>query len=892
MKKIYIVDAVNILFRSFHAIGPMTNPKGESTNALYGFIRSILKLIKDYAPDHFIAVFDGPSSKEKRSAIYSEYKMHREKMPEDLFQQLERALIFCKLAGIPHLAVPGVEADDTIGSIALWAEKKGAQVFICSSDKDLCQLVSKHIFMLHVHKDNMLVDEEKVKELFGVTPKQIVDLLAIMGDASDNVPGLEGFGQKTAAALLNQFGTLDAILAHPEKVAGEKKQETLRRDREIALMSRELVKLYTDVEFPHNEEFFELKAGDEPALKEFYQEMHFMSLLKTLDGEKAEADAPKKIADDKDLGYVLVNDEKAFTQLVEKLAEVKEICIDLETTDLRPLDAQIVGIGFGIHPKHAWYVPFNGQLSPHTLLEKLKPLLENPQIGFYAHNLKYDMHVLQNVGITIKNICFDTLLASYVINPQNQRHNLDTLALEKFGKVKVPIEDLIGKGKKQISMADVPLEKISHYCCEDVDYTVRLKQLFEKELAQAEVLAVFEKIELPLLPVLVRMERNGIYIDKEKLKRMSHELTHQLGKLEKEICEMAGETFNISSPKQLSHILFEKMGVKPLKKTTTGYSTSAEVLESLKDEVPMVHRILEFRTLEKLRSTYVDALPEQVNPRTQRIHCTFNQSVTATGRLSSQDPNLQNIPIRTELGRRIREAFEPEKPHWSFLAGDYSQIELRLLAHLSQDPVLIKAFTEGEDVHAYTASVVFDTPLKEVTPEMRARAKAVNFGIIYGQQAYGLSEVLDIDYKEAADFIDTYFKRYKQVKEYLEFCKECTRKTGHSITMTGRIRPIPEINSKNPMIRAAAERLAVNTPLQGTAADLIKIAMIDIDAKLQKQPEWGMMILQIHDELLFESPDDQIDALAAYVKRAMEGVFKLSVPLVVDISIGKNWKEC
>jgi DNA polymerase-1 len=494
--------------------------------------------------------------------------------------------------------------------------------------------------------------------------------------------------------------------------------------------------------------------------------------------------------------------------------------------------------------------------------------------------------------VKISRICFDTILASYLINPQTQRHNLDLLTLEKFGKVKIPIEDLIGKGKKQISMADVPLQKISDYCCEDVDYTLRLKEVFEKELKHLNLSLVFEQIELPLLPVLAEMERTGIFVDLKKLKHMSEELKEQLKELEQQIYHLAGEQFNLNSPKQLSVILFEKLGIKPPKKTTTGYSTAFDVLDGLKEEAPIIKKIIDYRTLEKLRSTYVDALPEQVNPHTHRIHCTFNQSVAATGRLSCQDPNLQNIPIRTHLGKKLREAFKPQHSDLSFLAADYSQIELRLLAHLSEDPALVKAFQAGEDIHTYTAALVFDVPLDEVTPEMRYQAKAVNFGILYGQQAYGLSQQLGIDYHEAEHFIATYFKRYAHVKQFLEFCKESVRKTGRAITLTGRQRPIPEIHSKNPAIRAAAERLAINTPLQGTAADLIKMAMIEVDNHLKAHPDEGKMILQIHDELLFEVPDNQTKKLSSKVKTIMEGVFTLNVPLIVDISIGKNWGEC
>jgi DNA polymerase I len=884
MNKIFVVDAVNFLFRSYYAIGPMTNPKGESTGALFGFIRSILKVIKDFSPTHFVAVFDGPDNKRSRTDIYSEYKSHRKGMPEDLIPQLDKAEIFCQLAGIPLLCIPGVEADDTMGSIATWAGKKGAEVFICTSDKDLCQFVNERTFVVNVYKDNLIIDKEKVVELFGVKPEQIVDYLAITGDASDNIPGLEGFGPKTAATLLQEFGSLDNLLSAPEKVAGKKKQETLISGRETALLSRRLALIQTDVEFPREEEFFRLKAAEADELKAFYLEQHFLSLLKEIEP------AHKKIQ--KEVSYRLVEEEAELISLVEKWLGAKELCIDTETTELHPMRARLVGLGIGVAPGEAWYVPMNSRLGRRRALALLSPLFESAEIGFYGHNIKYDLHVLANEGIALRKVSFDTMLASYLLSPQVQRHNLDALSLEKFGKVKIPIEDLIGKGKKEIGMLDVPIEKVSEYCCEDVDYTCRLKELFAKELLEQDLKEVFEKIEIPLLPVLAGMERKGIFVDVEKLKKMSKELAGQIEHLQKEIYKVAGEEFNLNSPKQLSVILFEKMGIKPPKKTATGYSTDAEVLESLKESAPVVSLILDYRTLEKLRSTYVDALPEQIQPATGRIHCTFMQSVAATGRLACQDPNLQNIPVRTKEGRKIREAFRPQADNASFLSGDYSQIELRLLAHLSADPSLMKAFVDGEDVHTFTAALVFDVPLKSVTDEMRQRAKAVNFGIIYGQQAYGLSQQLSISYEEAEGFIQTYFQRYKQVKEFLEHCKEQTRKTGYAITITGRKRPIPEILSKNPQMRSAAERLAVNTPLQGSQADLIKLAMLQISDHLKERPELGSMILQIHDELLFEAPDSSLDALSKLVKSKMEGIFSLNVPIVVDISIGKNWGEC
>lgn len=887
MKKLYILDAFNFLFRSYFAIGPMTNGEGESTGALYGFIRSLYKIINDFNTDYLVAVFDGPNNKKSRIELYSEYKGHRAAMPEDLFPQLENALEYCDMAGIPFLSVEGVEADDTMGSIAKWAEKKKIDIFICSSDKDLCQLVDDHIKVINPHKDNLLIDKDKVKELFGVRPDQLIDYLAMVGDASDNIPGLEGIGPKTAASLLTQFDTLDYILAHPDQISG-KKQETIRSGKEMALLSRKLATIQLDVPFPKDEDFFRIKMPDLEKVKAFYHHQRFLSLLREIDTTAA----PQHETKEEKVDYIAIDEEESLNALIAKLEKEPEICLDTETTDLRPMTAELVGIGLALKPHHAWYIPLNGKLGKKKVLDALRPLLEHPHISFYGHNIKYDLHALQNEGLTIHNISFDTMLASYLTAPQQQRHNLDALALDKFKKVKIPIEDLIGKGKKQISMADVPIDKVTTYCCEDVDVTCRLKGLFEKELEEKELIPVFRDIEIPLIPILFKMERKGIYVDVHKLKTLSHDLTQAIERAEKKIYELAGEEFNINSPKQLSKILFEKLGIAPPKKTTTGFSTAAEVLESLQEKAPIVKVILEYRTFEKLRSTYVDSLPHEVNGQTHRIHCTFNQSVAATGRLSCQDPNLQNIPIRGHEAKKIREAFRPEHAHHSFLSADYSQIELRLLAHLSEDPALLKAFQHGEDIHTYTASLVFDVPLESVTSDMRDGAKAVNFGILYGQQAYGLSQQLGIDFHEAQKFIDTYFKRYPRVADYIEFCKESVRKTGRAVTLTGRRRPIPEIHSKNPTLRAFAERLAINTPLQGTAADLIKLAMIQIDAHLEKHPEQGDMILQIHDELLFEVPDDQLDKLSHRVKATMEGVMNLKVPLTVHISIGKNWGEC
>lgn len=878
MKKIFIIDVSNFLFRSYYAIGAMTNDKGVSSNALFGFIRSVQKIFKDFQPSHAVCVFDGPDNKKSRTALYADYKIHRKSAPEDLYPQIDMAATYCKLAGIPVIQVDGFEADDAMAAIAVWAEKQAADVYLCSSDKDLMQLVSPHVFLLQAHKENLIIDAAKVEEQFGVPPSQMLDLLAIMGDASDNIPGLEGFGPKTAAALLKEFGSLDELLKHPEKVKGEKKQEILKTQKEIALLSRELATLQIGVEVPHDPAFYSLKEMDRPKLVEFFHEMKFNTLLREL-GDETSVEKPEKVQVDFQQ-YTLVDSDAALAELLSKLADQPQVCLDTETDGVSPLQAKLVGIGFSYEPGIAWYVPYQEQ-------PMLIQFLQESPVSFYGHNIKYDWHVLKNVGIELKSICFDTLLASYVLDPQNRRHNLDELALEKFKKIKIPIETLLGKGKSARFMSEVPVQEVSRYCCEDADYTCRLKELFMAELATKGLLTLYNEIELPLLPILAQMERTGIYVDKREMELVGARLHHELDRLKASIFSAVGEEFNLNSPKQLSQILYDKLAIPS--KTT---STAADVLEELALEYPIVNQILEYRGLEKLRSTYVESLPDLVNPVTERIHCTFNQSVAATGRLSSQDPNLQNIPVRSKEGLAIRACFKPQKSDWSFVGADYSQIELRLLAHFSGDVELIKAFKEGEDIHAYTASLVFGVPLAAVEPEMRAQAKTVNFGILYGQGPFGLSKQLGISMRDASSFIKTYFERYPKVSEFLERCREEARKTGKITTLVGRQRPIPEIHNKNQMIRAAAERLAINTPLQGTAADLIKMAMIEIDREIRQRRLQGKMILQIHDELIFEVPDSEVTIFQELAKEKMEGVLNLQVPIEVHIAVGKNWAEC
>lgn len=892
MQKIYIIDASGYLYRSYHAIRNMTNARGESTNSLFGFIRSILNIIKDFNPDHIVAVFDGPNNIKKRKEIYAEYKAHRDETPGDLYYQIEWAHKFCELMGIPHLSIPEVEADDTMGSVAKWAEKHDILSYMCTSDKDMAQLVNDKIFMLDTYKENKVLGTQDVKEKFGVQPHQIIDLLAMVGDASDNVPGVPGIGPKTAAAYLNDYGTLEHILQNPQ-VIPEKKRDLFVQLSDQILLSQKLVTVDLHVEIPLSWDFYILKQPNFEALKEFYSNMSFNSFIKELEKSVVEPLTEEQTIPTEQTSYKLIDTQSELDDLMKLLSIQKKISFSVKYAGTRPLSSQLIGVSFAIEPTEAFYVPANGNIDRNSVLASLKSLFENPQCSFCGHNVKYDCHVLLNHGIHVKSIGFDSVLASYILSAQGRQHSLEALCLEHFGKVKMSIEEILGKGKKSIPIENLPPKILSNYSCEDADYICRLQKKLHPQLEAKEKLhALLYDMEIPLSNVLLKMEREGIYLDVNHIKAISKAIIEQINRLESEIYEMAGEKFNLNSPKQLSEILFIKLGIKAPKKTATGFSTNADVLESLKSQHPIAAKMQDYRTVEKLRSTYIDTLPLEINPKTQRIHCTFNQFVAATGRLSCQDPNLQNIPVRTEAGIKIRECFRPQKEGWSYLAADYSQIELRLLAHLSQDTNLIKAFRNNEDIHVSTAAKMYNIPIETVTKEQRHNAKAVNFGVVYGQQAFGLSQELNIEVKEAAKFIETYFQRYPQVKAYLESNKEHSKQTGMTSTYIGRERHIPEIHSKNGIIRAAAERLAINTPLQGTAADLIKLAMLQIDKEITERQLQGFMILQIHDELIFELPDSEIEEMTQLVRQVMENVLAFDVPLVVDINVGKNWKEC
>lgn len=868
MKQLFVIDVSGYVFRAYHALPLMTNTEGQGTQALFGFIRALLKLLKDFAPTHIVAVFEGEDNKRSRSAIYKDYKATRDKAPEDLPRQMIWAEQFCTLMGIPTLSLAGVESDDTMGSIAVWAEKIATDVFLCTSDKDLFQFVNERVKILQTHKDNLVLDAAKIQEQLGVLPSQIVDYLALIGDSSDNIPGVPGIGPKGAAELLKEFGSLAGIYENIEQV--KKKKALLIEHKERALLSHKLALIDVALEIPRSESFYHIKESHPEDLKNFYRAMNFHSLL-------SQEVVPKAPLGD----YQVVQPSQ---KLLEELVEAPLLAFDCETTSLDAFQSQLVGIGFCFKSGSAVYLPCYGK---EEALHFLKELFTKRSKPFVAHNAKFDLHALKRHGIEIEALVFDTMLCSYLLFSEQRQHSLDALAERFLGERKGSFEELVGKG----TLLDVPVEKVAHYCGLDADLTFRLYEILNSQIAERGLLKLLSTIELPLLKDLYKIEERGIYLDKEVLKETGEEVLLELKRAEEKIFSAVGEEFNLNSPKQLGTILFDRLQIPEKKKTSTGQrSTSADVLEELATEYPIVEEILHYRMLEKLRSTYIDALPTYINSRTNRIHPSFNQFVAATGRLSCQDPNLQNIPVRNKLGKAVRSAFKPQNPSWLYLSADYSQIELRMLAHMSEDPVLVRAFEEGEDIHTFTASLIFSSHPKDVTPEQRRVAKVVNFGIIYGQQPFGLARELKCSLKEAALFIDLYFARYPIVKSFLEECKERARKSGYAVTMTGRQREILDINSRNKGLRSAAERLAINTPLQGSSADLIKMAMIRVEELIKEMKSY--LILQIHDELLFEMDPLEENSLKERVVTAMQGVMNLKVPLVVDIAIGKNWKEC
>ena len=889
-----LVDGSSYLFRAFHALPPLTNSKGQPTGAVYGVINMLNKLLEEYKPEHIAVVFDA-KGKTFRNDLYEEYKAHRPPMPDDLRSQIEPLYELVEALGYPMIIVPGVEADDVIGTYARQATEQKIDTLISTGDKDLAQLVNEHVTLINT-MNNVVLDEAGVMEKFEVPPAAIIDYLALMGDTSDNIPGVPKVGPKTAAKWLKQYQTLDNLVAHADEIKG-KVGDSLRENLEQLPLSRELTTIKCDVELDHAISELAMRSPQLEKLKQIYTDMEFKTWLSSLSAEGAEvADSPAQAR--AEASYETILDKKSFDRWVKKLKKAQQFAFDTETTSLDYMQARVVGVSFAVKTGEAAYVPFAHdyldapvQLSEQEVLGTLKPLLEDKSNGKIGQNLKYDAHVLNNHGISMQGITQDTMLESYVLD-STQRHNMDDMALRLLGHSTVHFQDIAGKGAKQLTFNQVDLALAGPYAAEDADITLQIHEKLSQALAAEPALKkVYEEIELPLLNVLLKIERNGVKVDVLMLEQQSRQLAERMKEVEQLAYDEAGETFNLASPKQLSTILFEKLKIPSSKKTKTGqYSTAEDVLQELAAEYALPKLLLEHRSLSKLKSTYTDKLPLQVNEGTGRVHTSYNQTVAATGRLSSTDPNLQNIPIRSEEGRRIRQAFVAPKGY-KLLAADYSQVELRIMAHLSEDASLLKAFSDGIDVHRATAAEVFGVALDKVETEQRRAAKAINFGLIYGMSAFGLAKQLNIGRYEAQDYIDVYFARYPGVKEYMDKTRESAHDRGYVETVYGRRLYLPEINSRNGQRRQYAERTAINAPMQGTAADIIKRAMITVDRALAASKVDAKVVMQVHDELVVEVVEKDIEAVADLLRLEMEQAATLKVPLVVDIGIGDNWDE-
>ncbi len=879
-KSLFVIDGASYAYRTYYAIRSLSNSRGMPTNAVFGFAKTLRKLIADFTPDYLVVAFDAPGPT-FRHEKYEEYKSHRKPMPDDLVIQIPLIKRLISAFRIPILEKQGFEADDIMGTFALQGKRAGLEVYLVTADKDLFQVVNEDVRILHTHRDNKIYGEREVKEEFGIEPSLFVDVLALAGDSSDNIPGVPGLGLKTALDLVREFGDLESVLSNIDAVSGQKRRENLRNHAQQARLSRELAVIDTEVPIQLDLQAAGFLGPDKSKLTALYLELEFHGLL----------DDIAQRSEDSTADYRLIANEVELAALLEQLRDVQELTIDLETTGVDPFTAELVGISLSFKEGLAFYIPCNAKLTGSRVLAVLKPLLERKDVKIIGQNIKFDMQVLAQHGVKIESPAFDTMVAAYVLKPTKQTFSLKSLSLEYLQRKMVPISDLIGTGTRKISMNEVPIGKVCRYSCEHADVTFRLKRIFEDELRQRNLHELFHRIEVPLIPVLASMERNGVFVERRVLNTLSAEFQARLEELSDRIYTLAGEKFNLDSPKQLSKILFQKLRLPVQKRTKTGASTDVSVLEKLAKLHDLPKILLDYRQLAKLTSTYVDAFPVLINPRTGRIHTSFNQAATATGRLSSSNPNLQNIPVRTELGRRIRGAFVPEKEGWLLLSADYSQIELRIFAHLAREEAMMQAFKRGEDIHAYTASLMYGVPVSEVSAEMRYRAKAVNFGIIYGQQAYGLSLQLNISVSEAGSFLRQYYARYPAVKRYMYETVALAEESGFVTTLFNRRREIPQLKSSSSTARQNGRRMAINTPVQGSAADIIKVAMINIDRRLREMDLKSKMIIQIHDELVFELPQEELERLRAIVVEEMESVKKLTVPLKVDMKVGRNWAE-
>ena len=882
---LYLIDGNSYIYRAYHAIRSLATSKGLPTNAIYGFTNMLLKIVKEKKPDYLAIAFDvkGPT---KRHIEYEQYKAHRPEMPKDLVQQIPYIHKLVEAFNIPAILMEGYEADDIIGTISKKMEKD-FDVVIVTGDKDMLQLISQNIKIYDTLKDKVY-EEKDVVERFGVAPDKVVEIMGLMGDASDNIPGVHGIGEKTATALIAEFGSIENLLSNIDKLKKPKLAEVLKGSADIARLSRGLATIILDcpVEMDLNE--YKKKEPDNALLIGLLKELEFTSLLKQISGEASSLENKR---------YSTVLKEDALLQLIKNIKQKGELSIDTETTSEDPMLAEIVGISISIEKDEGFYIPVSHrylgapeQLKKEWVLNQLKQLLEDDKIKKIGQNIKYEIIVFKNHGINLSGISFDTMVASYLLNPNKYSHGLNNIALEYLNHIMTTYKDVTGSGKGQKNFSEVDIETATNYSCEDAEITYQLAKLLGPMLKEQGLERLFYDVEVPLTSVLARIEMNGVKVDTDFLSSLSKEVDAQLNDIVKRIYSLAGGEFNINSPKQLSEVLFTRLGLKPVKKTKTGHSTDEEVLTTLAKEHALPKELLDYRQLTKLKSTYIDALPRMVHPKTKRIHTSLNQTVTSTGRLSSSEPNLQNIPIRTELGKRIREAFVAEEGKM-LLSADYSQIELRILAHLSGDEVLIDAFKRDEDVHTRTAMELFGAAPDKVDSNMRRFAKTVNFGIVYGMSPYGLSSDLGIPVDEAKAYIDNYFVHYKGVKEFINKTISEAKEKGYVTTMLNRKRYIPELVSANGATRNFGERMAVNTPIQGSAADLIKMAMINIDKRLDKERLKSMMILQVHDELVFETPESELEIIKELVKKEMENVMPMSVPIKVDIGTGKNWSE-
>lgn len=891
-EKIILIDGSGYFFRAFYAIQNLKTSKGFPTNALYGFINMLLRVLEVEKPGKIAVVFDskGPSFRKER---YSDYKANRSAPPEDLVVQIPEILRAVDCMGIRRFEKPGFEADDIIGTLAQKAVKEGYHVEIITGDKDLMQLVNEHVTLYDSMKERR-IGIDGVVERFGVTPAQVVDLLALMGDSSDNIPGVSGVGEKTAAELLKQFGTLEELYKRIDEMKSGKRKDTLIQEKETAFLSQELARVHCDVPVDYDWKEFDWQGPQLERLGPFFEEFEFQGLLKRF-SIKPQADKASKGGT-----YTTIWNEKELKGCLQKLAKMPVVAVDTETTSLTIHSAELVGVSLSGTAGEGYYIPINhkepamegiriaDQISPESARELLKPFLEDPKIRKVGQNLKFDSQILRQFGINLSGMESDTLIASYLLDPE-QPHNLDALAFRYLSHQNITYEEVAGKGKSQITFDAVPIDQATQYAAEDADVTLRLHEKMLPLLKEQHLYQLFKEVELPLVEVLAEMEYTGILVDRNRLVNMQEELEVALDKVQRQIVEIAGGPININSPKQLSTLLFEKLKLRVVRKTKTGLSTDESVLIELSSSHEVCGLILKYRELMKMKSTYVDGLLMQMHPSTHRVHTHFNQTVAATGRLSSSDPNLQNIPAAPDPRFDIRSAFIAGDG-FSLLSADYSQVELRLLAHMSEDTELVRAFKQEEDVHEYTGRLIFGS--NSVTPDQRRIAKTINFGVIYGQSPFGLSQQLKISPKEAKEFIDTYFARYAGVRRFLDSVITEARKRGFTATLLGRRRYLPEINSQNRMRRDMAERAAINAPIQGSAADLIKVAMVRLAKSLQEQKLKSRLLLQVHDELVLEVAEAERERVDKLVREHMENAMELSVALRVDVGVGKTWSEC